>query len=141
MKREDYLEGYRKQLTFINCKIMELVDSIIENSNRETVIILQSDHGPGSTLSWSNPEKVDFNERFSILNAYYLSGNKDIGLYDSITPVNTFRVIFNHYFDANFDLLKDFSFYSGWNDPFRFIDVTNKLKRKDIQPGLVGGGG
>jgi len=45
--------------------------------------------------------------RSSILNVYFLPEINNNLLYNSITPVNTFRVIFNHYFDAGYDLLKD----------------------------------
>ena len=38
--------------------------------------------------------------------------DKDL-LYDSITPVNTFRIILNHYFNAGYDLLKDDVYFSN----------------------------
>ncbi|MDQ3277751.1 MAG: hypothetical protein M3Q06_05465, partial [Bacteroidota bacterium] len=51
------------------------------------------------------------NKVFRNLNAYYFS-DKDYGmLYDSISPVNTFRVVLNKYFSQSFPLLKDSSFY------------------------------
>jgi hypothetical protein len=61
-----------------------------------------------------------------IFNAYYLpEGGQDL-LYESITPVNSFRLIFNHYFDANFGLLNDYSYFSNYfKQPYKFIDVTN----------------
>ena len=46
---------------------------------------------------------------FSNLNAFYFP-NKDYSrLYDSISPVNTFRVVLNTYFNAQLPLLKDSS--------------------------------
>lgn len=45
-------------------------------------------------------------------------------LFASITPVNTFRLIFNLYFGARFELLNDRSYYSTYDNPYRFIDVT-----------------
>ena len=48
-----------------------------------------------------------------ILNAYFLPGNGKQLLYESITPVNSFRIVFNHYFDADYELLEDKSYY-GW---------------------------
>ena len=41
-----------------------------------------------------------------------INGNIDPHLgdkigYDNISPVNSFRLIFNHYFGANYDLLED----------------------------------
>jgi len=73
-------------------------------------------------------------ERFSILNAYYLpNGGHDL-LYDSITPVNTFRVIFNHYFGKDYGLLKDRSFYRNIyfnRDNSPYVEVTESAY-KDI---------
>jgi hypothetical protein len=62
----------------------------------------------------------------SILNAYYFSDGPPRELYDSITPVNTFRVVFNHYFNANMPLLKDNCAISIFKTPYYLIDVTDK---------------
>ena len=40
-------------------------------------------------------------------NAYYLPEKCREYLYDEISPVNTFRVVFNCLYDANFPLLQD----------------------------------
>jgi hypothetical protein len=42
-----------------------------------------------------------------IMNAYYLPDGGSELLYDSISPVNSFRVILNRYFGMNMDLLDD----------------------------------
>ena len=42
-----------------------------------------------------------------ILNAMYLPGMDYEQLSESISPVNTFRLIFNHYFDADYTLLEN----------------------------------
>jgi hypothetical protein len=46
-------------------------------------------------------------------------------LYPRITPVNTFRTIFNYYLNADFELLEDKN-YSP-DGVFKFIDVTDVL--------------
>jgi hypothetical protein len=63
-------------------------------------------------------------ERFSIFNAYYLPGDGKSALYDTITPVNTFRIIFNEYFGATWERLEDKSFFATWNRPYEFIEFT-----------------
>ena len=60
----------------------------------------------------------------AILNAYYLPGGDEGLLYPTITPVNSVRVVFNLYFNRNFDLLEDVSYYADWSSPYDFIDVT-----------------
>ena len=46
-----------------------------------------------------------------ILNAYYLPGY-DGDLYATISPVNSFRLVFNSYFGGEYDMLEDVSYYS-----------------------------
>jgi len=126
MDKDDYVESYKRQLIFINKKIESIIDEIISNSPEPPIIILQADHGPGSMLHWGKLDKIDFRERISILNAYYLPNNGRKQLYNEISPVNTFRIIFNRYFGTNLELLKDKSYFSTWKQPYKFIDVTDK---------------
>ena len=61
-------------------------------------------------------------------NAYYLPNKGSDMLYKSITPVNTFRVIFNHYFKTRYELLEDKNYFSNAKkERYRFIDVTDKV--------------
>ncbi len=133
-QKEDYL----KQLTFVNKEVEKIVSEILIKSKVPPIIILQADHGPASTFSedmfwqgkgWSaTPTENMLRERMGILNAYYLpSGGNDL-LYESITPVNTFRLVFDFYFNTNCGLLVDQSYYSAYDRPYEFIDVTDKIK-------------
>ena len=119
--QEEYIEGYRDQLTFINAKLKELVRRIKEKSGGSAIMILQGDHGPRSGL------ESDLRERLSILNALNLPGAED-ALYESLTPVNTFRVVLNAYFDADLELLQDRSYFAEWRRPYDFTDVTEQLR-------------
>jgi hypothetical protein len=47
---------------------------------------------------------------FPILNAYYFPGIGKEKLYTTITPVNSFRLLLNLYFDAQLPLLPDDSY-------------------------------
>ncbi len=107
---------------------MDMVDAIISNSNDPPVIILQGDHGSRAMLAEYSLENTNLEERMSILNAYYLPLNGQNKLYDNITPVNTFRIIFNHYFDTNLTLLKDENYFASWKYPYNFFDVTDKIE-------------
>ncbi|MFC1793239.1 hypothetical protein ACFL3Q_06590 [Planctomycetota bacterium] len=122
--RNKYQQHYKSQLIFISEKIKATIDSILSKSTIPPIIILQSDHGPGSMLDWEDPDNSYIKERMAILSAYYLPDSSDILLYDDITPVNTFRIIFNHYFGTDFELLKDKCYFSTWSHPYKFIDVT-----------------
>ena len=93
-------------------------------SETPPIIVLQADHGPGAFLDWNSAERTCLWERTAILNAYYLPGDGAERLYDTITPVNSFRVILDAYFGAELGLLEDVSYYSPWEQPYRFSPVT-----------------
>ncbi|HEX6269512.1 MAG TPA: hypothetical protein VFZ43_04705 [Anaerolineales bacterium] len=105
------IAGYRNNVQFIDSQILPTVKAIIEQSNIPPVIIIQGDHGPSGT-------SVTPQLRMSILNAYYVNNETKASLYSTITPVNSFRVIFNHYFDSSYPLLDDVSYYGKSESEF-----------------------
>lgn len=125
---EGYLKAYTNEVEYVNKKLQQEVAKILEISDTPPIIIIQSDHG--SRINWdsSSIKSSCAHERMSILNALYLPDDGASQFYDSITPVNTFRVIFNTYFDAEFDLLEDRSYIATNKRPFDFIDVTDKTE-------------
>jgi hypothetical protein len=58
-----------------------------------------------------------------ILKAYYLAGDGGRLVYDSLSPVNTFRLILREYFGADLALLEDHSTYSLFDHLFQFTPV------------------
>jgi hypothetical protein len=125
---QEYAKGYTDQLEYVNSRMNIIIQKILDESKTPPIIIIQSDHGPGMGLDHRVMELSDLHERMSILNAYYLPGGKTDHLYTGITPVNTFRVIFNEYFGANFPLLEDRNYYSSLFNLFRFVDITDKVQ-------------
>lgn len=103
LTEEEYKLGYRPEVEFINNRLIPILQEIIQRSSSPPIIIIQGDHGP-----FALPQ---------ILNAYYLPGN-GATIYPNITPVNTFRIIFNQYFGASYPLLPDISYISTDKDPF-----------------------
>jgi hypothetical protein len=132
--REEYVYGYREQLLFINSRVVQLVDDILSRKDRPAVVILQADHGPGSMLNWGSVDDTNLRERFSILNAYYLPGDGSVHLYDAISPVNSFRVIFNLYLHGGYDLLPDESYFSTFTRPYDLVRVTDALNNSVEAP-------
>jgi len=92
--------GYPNEVVYLNKRIVQVVRALLANSKTPPIIIIQGDHG------W------DPRYRNRILNAYYLPDGGDLLLYPTITPVNTFRLIFYHYFGGDYDFLKDESYFS-----------------------------
>jgi hypothetical protein len=126
----EYRDNYTKQLTFLNQRISSVVDEILANAIRPSVIVLQADHGPGSGLEWEEEDAMasDMKERLAIFNAYYLPGGSGASLYDGISPVNTFRLILNRYFGTEYELLPDESYFSTYPHPYRFIAVGDEIQ-------------
>lgn len=117
---DKYAKGYVMQLQFINREITRVVQAILANSTTPPVIILQGDHGP-----WLQPK----DRRLTILNAYYLPGRKN-AIGDFITPVNTFRIVFNLYLGGQFQLLPNQSYFSPVPKHFDFELIPNRCKSK-----------
>ena len=65
----EYRKKYIDQLKYLNKVVFDAIKNILDESDILPVIIIQSDHGPGSSTRWEEPEKTDMKERLSILNA------------------------------------------------------------------------
>ena len=124
---EEYRNGYAGQVTYISKLMLSSVEKILTSSPK-AVIIIQGDHGSKLKLNQEEVGKTDLNECFPNLNAYYVPKTVKDKLYDGITPVNSFRLLFNGLFDDKFAQLPDRSYYSAWSFPFRFIEVTDKIR-------------
>ncbi|MCA9473305.1 MAG: LTA synthase family protein [Nitrospirales bacterium] len=124
----EYRKRYIEQVKAINQMMRMALSQLLADAERPTVIVLQSDHGPGAELDWEDPNNTSFKERLSILNAYHIPDGEDIGLYPSISPVNTFRLILNHYFDESLPLLQDESYFSTMDRPYEFLWVTDQVR-------------
>jgi hypothetical protein len=129
--REDYISGYRSQVQYVNQRLVQAIQSILENTASPPIIILQGDHGPGSMLVWDSPEKTCLWERTPILNAYYLPESESSKLYPSISPVNTFRVILNAQFGTELPLLPDVTYFTSHHLERQMIDITSQRDSRD----------
>jgi len=120
-------EGYVNSVKFTDKKIMEIVEQLLTESAKPPVIIIQADHGIGFDFESSNPSNESIEQKMSILSAYYLPDIEKNLSNDVITPVNTFRIIFNSYFNTNYDLLENKIYLSDDDTVGYFLDVTNVL--------------
>lgn len=125
--RDEYLAGYLGELQYINGLALQAVDAILKNSPRPPIIIIQGDHGPGAFTNLFLIEETCHRERGSILNAYYFPDQNYAGLFPGLTPVNTFRIVLNQYLGASLPMLDDRVYFSYWDDPYNFVDVTSQM--------------
>ena len=120
-KIQEYIARYRDQLSFINKKVIEMVDSILVSTQAPTIIILQSDHGPKAYFNSERADAAYLREAMAVLNAVYIPGGDYLDFYPGMSPVNTFIALINRISGGNKPFLEDKSFYSTWNHPYDFI--------------------
>ncbi len=128
-------DNYTNYVILANKRIKSLVNKIQSNSKEPPIIIIQADEGftPNAVKSngpqgsyWYGASKKDLRLHMRILNAYFLPGvNAEEVLYESISPVNTFRLVFNLYFGTKYDLLSDESFSMRPEKPHKFFPITD----------------
>lgn len=143
-EREEYAlsvsQGYIGSLECANKKVLETVDGIVARyaDDKLPIIVFQGDEGPFPTryredetgFDWKNTATEDeLKQKYRILNAYYFPDGKDEQLYSQITPVNSFRLMFNQYFDEEYELLEDrsYAFINGRNI-YELFDITETVE-------------
>jgi len=114
-----YIQAYRDELTYLNQRMQDILQTILADSPVPPIIIVQADHGHDFASS---------KDRMAILNAYYLPGDGEKQLYSTISPVNSFRVILDRYFGGKFELLEDRSYFSKYQTPYDFTVIPNACK-------------
>lgn len=103
-----YLDSYKFQIT----KLTHLVNEILAEADPENppIIIIQSDHGvrnkDGAVVAGRILPEFPKEYKYYILNALYLPGYDTSTLPDDLKPINTFPIIFNHYFDDQIPLFE-----------------------------------
>jgi hypothetical protein len=106
------------EIIYLNKRIQGLVEAIQAESGGEAIILLQADHA-----LWKDYGE-DVYQRMMPFSAYYLPGGSE-GLYENISTVNVFRVIFNRYFGGNLELLDDISYHSPYEHPYEFTPIRD----------------
>jgi hypothetical protein len=102
---DDDKDKYLEQVKYSNSLIKKIVSSILEKENYEPIIIIQGDHGFRNLKNLSKNDMLE--ESFSIMNAIYLPGNNYSQFYSKISSVNTFRMVLNTCFGADYKKLED----------------------------------
>lgn len=114
-----FLQGYRDSIPFTDSQMEKVVDAILSKSKTPPIIIIQGDHGL---------QMAEGGRRLDILNAYYLPAGGEKQLYPDISPVNSFRIVFNQYFGGTYPLLKDESYSARVGASPLMLENTCKVK-------------
>jgi hypothetical protein len=115
-KKNNGQVGYIDQIKYLNSQLPSIIDQLIKNSNPSPIIIIQGDHGMNTA------------GRSTILNAYYVPKPIYADLYNSISPVNTFRIILNNIAGKEYPMLEDHSYASATDARFDTHEVYEKNK-------------
>jgi len=113
---------FANQVAALNHLLLPTIDRILMDRTRPAIIILQGDHGsarqqeslPADGAAWDYRVR----ERMRILLGCYATGEVRQRLYDELTPVNLFRLIFSAQFGADYPLLPDRNYWTfdGFRD-------------------------
>ena len=103
---DEFVERYRAQLPYLNERVLETIDGILENSEVPPVIVLFSDHGSASVVDWNRTHTADADparvlERTGNFFAAITPGREDV-FPDDISPVDIFRLLYDAYFGTDY---------------------------------------
>ncbi len=124
--------AYVEQIQCVNHMLLRLVDRLLEGAERPPIIVLQADHGHGRividpvhnlTIPRGQLGADQIGERTSVFAAYHFPQGGDSLLYDSITPINVFPIILDHYFGASIPLREDATYWVEPTRPYRFTRI------------------
>ncbi|MDH7570525.1 MAG: hypothetical protein QHJ73_13165, partial [Armatimonadota bacterium] len=127
-------ECYREALRFTNRRVLALLSRLQSADHPAPVIVLQADEGPyppeagAPGFTWHAANAPTLRYKMGILNAFYFPDGADPALHPGITPVNTFRVVFNHCFGSGLALLPDRCFvFRDARHGYDLMDITERL--------------
>jgi len=138
-KSLDDKDAGRRQLAYTNSRIRSFIDGLLAlPEDQQPIIILQADEGPWTDpyfadkvgYDWNTATPEDLETKFGIMNAWYVPGGTEgLHLRHDQTAINTFPTLFTNYFglDGYTELPDIVRTSSGWNRPFKLVDITDKL--------------
>jgi hypothetical protein len=118
-------EKYIDQLIYMNRRITESIDQILAASPHPPIIVIQSDHGPNLDNELSREENIGV--RLATFAAFLLPQAPSPLLPSDGSSVNEFRFILNHYFTRRMEILPARHYFSEYDRPFEFKEVTRSL--------------
>ena len=122
---EVYIERHVNYVQYLNQRLMQAIERILQSHEQQVIILVTSDHGPGSSCEADNLLKPAYlRERTAILLALYLPDREKGAAFLRQTPVNLYRLLFNQYLGADLPLLPNKVFFSSSARPFALVDVT-----------------
>ena len=125
-------DSHGEQVRYANSLIKDFVAALLEREGAKPIIIIQADEGPFPTRyrhgnrSWHEATVDELKIKMGILNAYYFPDGDYRDLDQHVTPVNTFRILFNRYFGTRLERLPDRVLaFPDYSKIYDFYDITD----------------
>jgi len=131
-------DNYIGQLEYANKKILELVNTLLTSAkDNKPIIVIQGDEGPYPGEYLKNSLKYDWKkagddiiqQKMGILNAIYFPDSRYESFSPVTSPVNSFRIVFNTWFNQKLELLPDISFLSNVGKPYDFVKKIERNQK------------
>ena len=122
-------EQYFAMFEFVNVKFLELIDKILNASDKPPVIIFQADHGSYFGGVANKDKRFIY---FDIYSAILLPESIPFQYPQPYTAINSFPLVLNSLFDANLPLQEDrlFEILDFYAERFTLQDVTDQYLHK-----------
>lgn len=123
-------DAYINQLKFLNKKLIELFNKILNKSDIKPAFIIVSDHGPyiSNPFETNNNQQNLIKNRMQNFTSIFLPNldktKSDLNI-KTTSLINIFPIFFREYFGINFKLSEDKLFYSSYLEPYKFSEVKN----------------
>ena len=131
-------QGYIDQIAYANNIIEDVVTALQEEGRPAPVILIQADEGPFPVrdykVEWQDAPAEELRIKTGILNTFYIPGEDYHLLRDDITPVNSYRAVFDTIFGTDLGQLPD-RIYTFPNDRriYEFEDMTESILCEDLE--------
>ncbi len=139
MSVASYRAAYLDQLRYVNMRAQAMLEELLRSARRPLVILLHSDHGPGSQWHWDDLAAGNGHERSGILCALYASDGGLADVRGNLSAVNLLRAILSRYPACDLPPLPDRVHLSTWRRPYDFLEVTASLKARGSAAPSVSG--
>ena len=116
-------EAHLAELKYINRRFIEMVDTILEVSPHQPIIIFQADHGTINGYVRSYERRL---VHFDVYSAYFVPDQYTMEIPQPHTTINTFPLILNSVFDAGLEFRENrlFEVSTDTRKPLNQTDVT-----------------
>jgi len=115
--------AYIEQVKYTEAALLSMLEKTAGKLRDGSIVVIQSDHGPGFARAKGEDEASFAYHRLRIFNA--CKAPPAVSLPERLSPVNTFRHLFNQTLGAVFRPLPDRALLSGYERPYKFTDVTD----------------